>query len=310
MYQQCKMIAYRAITPLHCGTDEGSAAIDLPVARERTTSIPLIPGSSLKGVWRDTCERTWRLPDGTPDKHAVHAAFGTTSDIAESGKGEDGVKGGNSKERAYAGCLGFTDATLLFLPIRASRKTFVMITCPLQLDRYAEAYGLAGLGAIPLPHGSVAGPKEKEIWCSVGMPEQEIYLEDVILTIKTIPAGFTIPAPAGLPSRITSRLAVVSDETFQWFARHALEVAAHNVLDEVTKTSKNLWYEEVVPTEAVFFGLVLTSEKSRRPDDKESGIYYLGKLTKPYFFQVGGHETTGRGLMDVLVCGQEAVRKP
>src|SRR5258708_12458068 len=41
-----------AMSPLHAGTGQSVGAIDLPIARERPTGIPLIPGSSIKGALR------------------------------------------------------------------------------------------------------------------------------------------------------------------------------------------------------------------------------------------------------------------
>ncbi len=40
-------------TPLHVGAGSSVGAIDMPVQRERHTQIPIIPGSSLKGVLRN-----------------------------------------------------------------------------------------------------------------------------------------------------------------------------------------------------------------------------------------------------------------
>src|SRR5437867_707939 len=40
-------------TPLHVGSGSSVGAIDMPIQRERHTCIPIIPGSSLKGVLRD-----------------------------------------------------------------------------------------------------------------------------------------------------------------------------------------------------------------------------------------------------------------
>ncbi|WP_298819062.1 RAMP superfamily CRISPR-associated protein [Chloroflexus sp.] len=42
-----------ALSPLHAGTGQGSGVIDLPIAREKATGIPYLPGSSVKGVLRD-----------------------------------------------------------------------------------------------------------------------------------------------------------------------------------------------------------------------------------------------------------------
>ena len=47
------LLFLRALSPLHAGTGQGIGAIDLPIAREKATGIPYLPGSSLKGVLRD-----------------------------------------------------------------------------------------------------------------------------------------------------------------------------------------------------------------------------------------------------------------
>lgn len=285
MFVDSKVFIYRAISPLHCGAAEGSGGIDLPVARERTTSHPIIPASSLKGVWRDYCRLYWRKEE------EWEIAFGC-----------DPKDGDTTKKHFYAGCLGFTDAQILFLPVRASSGTFAMITCPLQVRRYIEFKCLAGLSdkveGIYVPGENKLSPLFKEHPFSKN--GAVLFLEDEELEINTDlfekwPLGFDIP------ERLRKRTAFVSDEVFRWFCRNGLEVVAHNILNE-EKQSDNLWYEEVVPSDSIFFSLVLTSppHQSGEWESNDNGKY-LTKLanTEVSFFQVGGHETTGRGLMKV-----------
>lgn len=42
------------LSPLHAGTGQGTGVIDLPIAREKATGIPYLPGSSVKGTLRDS----------------------------------------------------------------------------------------------------------------------------------------------------------------------------------------------------------------------------------------------------------------
>jgi CRISPR-associated protein Cmr4 len=42
-----------ALSALHCGTGQAAGVIDLPIARDRASNLPLVPGSSLRGVLRD-----------------------------------------------------------------------------------------------------------------------------------------------------------------------------------------------------------------------------------------------------------------
>ena len=44
-----------ALSPLHAGTGQGAGIIDLPIAREKATGLPYLPGSSLKGTLRARC---------------------------------------------------------------------------------------------------------------------------------------------------------------------------------------------------------------------------------------------------------------
>jgi CRISPR-associated protein Cmr4 len=47
-----------ALSPLHAGTGQAVDIVDLPIARMESTRIPLVPGSSIKGVLRDAA-RAW-----------------------------------------------------------------------------------------------------------------------------------------------------------------------------------------------------------------------------------------------------------
>ena len=47
-----------ALSPLHAGTGQGAGILDLPIAREKATGLPFLPGSSLKG----TLEHAARIP--------------------------------------------------------------------------------------------------------------------------------------------------------------------------------------------------------------------------------------------------------
>ena len=60
-----------ALSPLHAGTGQGVDVIDLPIARERATGLPLLPGSSLKGTLLDA----YRAAQGEPEAKRL---FGTT----------------------------------------------------------------------------------------------------------------------------------------------------------------------------------------------------------------------------------------
>ena len=116
-------------TPLHVGAGNSVGAVDSPVMRERHTRIPIIPGSSLKGVladlWNDEkCERT------------------------QEGKKLFGEDDARNASDAKAGQLLVGEARVLAFPVRSAKGSFAWISCPLalrRLERDAErAYGVHG----------------------------------------------------------------------------------------------------------------------------------------------------------------------
>lgn len=296
MFRESRLLLYRTMTPLHCGGDEAVSGIDLPVVREKHTGFPIIPGSSLKGVWRDWCD--------DPDRIGADGVFADEDKKNEFVRKAFGPKTQGGADSS-AGDLGFTDASLLFLPIRASVGTFLLVTCPLQLARFAEAAKQAKCQA-PEPEQVLSASRSCQgpSLCTIrpqdadkhvldeSEGEMGLYLEDLEFT----PGG---PVYMNLTQFVESdhlrqRLVVVSNDNFQWFCRQSLPVSAHNVLDNTTKTSDNLWYEETVPSEAIFFSLILGGNLPGAND-----CLTTLQASLPSHLQVGGHETTGRGLVEV-----------
>jgi len=71
----------------------------------------------------------------------------------------------------------------------------------------------------------------------------------------------------------------------------ATQIIARNVLHKETKKSKNLWYEEVIPSDAMFYTLMKSTYKGNEAISKlVSGI--SGCL-----LQIGGNETIGYGFV-------------
>src|SRR5579864_5764877 len=92
-----------ALSPLHAGTGQGVGVIDLPIAREKATGLPFLPGSSLKGALRARCD----------SKECV-LVFGTaTSEI--------------DQDDNQPGLAQFSDQRLLLLPIRSLMGTFAWV---------------------------------------------------------------------------------------------------------------------------------------------------------------------------------------
>jgi CRISPR-associated protein Cmr4 len=268
------MFGFLAETSIHCGAGRSSGIIDLPVAREAATDYPFIAGSGLKGALRDRAGSLGR------------------SDVAELFGKQD-----------QAGRLLVSDARLLLLPVRSLTGAYRWVTCPLLLERYGRDLARCGHpDRLPMVTVSRAGglagalaPKENT----------KLYLEEREFVVGGECPNGVHEAIAPLirheqtRKRLASQTVVLDDNDFAWFCRYALPVQARNVLEDGTKRSKNLWYEESLPPDTVLYALAMA-----RDSDGQGALVELFPGSDPYL-QVGGNETVGHGWVAVSIrsCG-------
>ena len=254
------MLGLLAETPIHPGAGRGMGVVDLPVAREAATDYPVIVGSSLKGALRDKME--------TAKAGDAKARFGT----------ED-----------RAGDLLVSDARLLLLPVRSLTGSYRWATCPHVVERYRR--DLARVGLEPSPDVPDVG--RRSVLATGG--ESSLFLEERQFAISSELPDDLANAVGPLVlheetrGRLRDRLAVLHDDDFAWFARYGLSIQARNVLEDGTKKSKNLWYEETMPPDTVMYAIVMG-----RSDESLDSLDALFPQGDPYL-QAGGNETTGQG---------------
>lgn len=294
-----RLLFVHALSPLHAGTGQGVGVIDLPIAREKATGLPYLPGSSVKGTLRDHCPAA--------DKVKV---FGPETDNAD----------------AHASSAQFTDQRLLLLPVRSLKGTFAWATSPYilrRLKRDAEASGITGLptNAIPQPvlqNNTVqcAASQPDALKTSIGNNQQAVVLEDLDLQPD---AGATANAAAWASwigdrvfpnpnpnqahewkQELLKRFCVVPDEVMSFLLNTATEITARISLDDNMKTVKKggLWYEEALPAETILYGLLTATEIKKNGQTLSATgntVSVIRTLTQSVM-QFGGKATTGRGL--------------
>ncbi len=260
-----------ALSPIHAGTGHAVDVIDLPIARQRATGIPLVPGSSIKGVLREN----HRTTDRTDTWCAVF-----------------GPETANASD--HAGALVVGDALLLALPVRSFKGTFAWVTSPLLLELARRDLG-----------GSLAIPKIAATGALVGDGSVCIYggvllLEDLDLGATKDPLATAWATWLGArlyPGKdlVEKRLAIVDDETmtFLWETRTQLDA---RVSIDATGTVKDgaLWIEESLPAESVLIGLA-AAEPSRFDRVKMKDTDILAHAITDRSLQVGGKASVGRG---------------
>lgn len=269
-----------ALSPLHPGTGQGVGSIDLPIARERSTGIPYLPGSSIKGVLRDAAS-------GKLDKDKLLALFGPET--------------GSASE--HAGAAVFGDARLLLFPVRSLAGVFAYTTSPYLLERFAREAGLAGLHPPALPASPAA-----DGWCrlapgSVLKQGDKVYLEDLDLSHQEAQElkAWEDWLARHSEAPVTGRLCLVHDDVMGFLLETATEVVARIRLEDETKTVAQgaLWYEESLPAESLLYSLV--SLGSSRKKAVEVALGDLEPLLG--YAQMGGKASVGRGFCRLRLGG-------
>jgi CRISPR-associated protein Cmr4 len=275
-----------ALSALHCGTGQSAGVVDLPIARDRATNLPLVPGSSLRGVLRD-------------DFAGKDAALERTLFGPRSIGGAD---------EAHAGALAVGDAHLLLLPIRALAGIVAYATCPFILKRYAQDSGK--VAEIPLPTDAQALHASDNLNQLAG----KIVLEDLDLAPVHKPeadqwakaiAGAVFADDAEAQKDLIARFLILPDSVFSFLAETATEIRARIAIDNTSGVVKQgaLWYEENLPAESVLWG-VYALTASRVKGEETQADELAAKIPPTTLLQLGGKAGVGRGLTRFLSGGK------
>lgn len=281
-----------ALSPLHAGTGQGLGLIDLPIARERATEHPIVPGSSIKGVLRD-------------------AARAQTNDV-------DAIFGSSE---GSASMVRVSDARTLAFPVKSDRGTFAWVTSPYALLRYARDGGEVGFTADQIP-GVADGKAVTADGSAVldgsrvtldGLPYERVPSDDVKDGVKMVLGALASalfpgddPTDSAWRSFFSKRVVIVSDDAFTWLTQTATDVRAHVRINTETGTVAKgaLWYAEMLPPETILAGIVQVS--AIRKDQDPKGAFELLKSITASPLQVGGDATTGAGRVRLVVGGGAA----
>ncbi len=283
---EAKLMFIHALSPLHAGTGQGVGVIDQPIAREKATEIPFLPGSTLKGVFRDAC------PEGERTN-----IFGPDTGNAE----------------LYAGAATFTDARLLLLPVRSLRGVFAWVTSPLLLRRLVrDTHDVKGLTMPPeklpsqIEDGKCLVSNGHNALMMTANNKQLLILEDLPLVPEPSPQVtewatwlgnmlFPNPQDQEWQKALQERLCVVSDDALSFMLETATEIIARIRLEAEKKTVAQgaLWYEEALPVETILVALMIAANT---PKAESADVLRTVKSLTEKTLQFGGNATVGRGL--------------
>lgn len=281
-----RLLFVHAQSPLHAGTGQAIGAIDLAIARERSTGLPYLPGSSLKGVLRDALR----------DAPEVAAMFGPdTRNAAE-----------------HAGAVHFGDARLLLFPVRSFAGTFAYVTSAYLLRRLvrdSKEAALAAFSALEVDalDRCLVAP-ETALRCKERVVFEDLdFIPDAAPEVQGLARALAeciAPGDKGFAQQLERRLCVVHDDVLSYLAEQATEVTARIRLEDETKTVARgaLWTEEALPAETILLSLVLVAPTAHKPIDSTRAFQQLEQATAG-LVQLGANATVGRGLCRLALAG-------
>ncbi|MGC9004598.1 MAG: type III-B CRISPR module RAMP protein Cmr4 [bacterium] len=302
MFEKACLLLYYNETPLHMGTGTAISYVDLPIEREKHTGYPVMPASGIKGVLRDLARRRW-------GKDKVEAIFGP-----------------EEKPEEYSSCLTFTDGRILLLPVRSLRGIFAWVTSPFVLQRLRKDAEIAGLKEEFRFLEEELHIKDDEALVCL---ENEITMNDKILLedfefeakagekAKKIADGllsfinvFPSEVVKSLLSNLPKKLAITSDDAFSELTNVAMDISTRIKIDyeKGTVVEGALFTEEAVPSESIFYNLVLFTSPYKKDIVKGSEDVVKeieGLLKECPIVQFGGDATVGRGLVRVAMYRKE-----
>ncbi len=253
------------LSPMHVGGTYEFSVVDQPIQREGHTGFPKIEASSLKGSIRHHYVRT--VKDNAQEK----VIFGDTD---------------------YAGKLTFTDARILFFPVRSAKGVYALLTCPIVLNRYMQEEGKNITVNIDGNQGHVTSTSTIKLENSNNVLLDEYLYEQVE---ENLEFNTCIKYVEGRMSGvdIASHAFLISDDEFTYFVKHNTEIITRTAINHETGivTTHALFDEEYVPTETIFYTTIHGEQA------------YISELDLD-ILQIGGNMTLGKGFVKVHGGGQ------
>ena len=265
---EAKLFRIRLVTNLHMGSGEANFNfIDNQVQRDPITEYPNMHPSGIKGALRE-------FFDGIESKEYVREIFGSEN---------------TEKEDNKQGEVSFIEGKLLSIPVRSNKKSYFMGTTIEIIKEYVEFSKLFGKNTENLKEieeelkkiEKNLSEKNRKV-CVIGNQEEGLLIE----SFENDEIGFY--QEDDILSKVLGikDIVILKEEIFKDEISRRLPVIARNCLEN--GVSKNLWYEEVVPRESVFYIGIVNSQNTEKFED-------FCKKIEDNLIQMGANATIGYG---------------
>ncbi len=255
---------FTCLTNLHMGSgDVNYNIIDDEVERDPITNLPILHASGVKGAIRE------HFTQNGMEEADINRIFGTLA---------------RSKEAIATGNYKFMDGRFLSRPMRIGRSasmSHINVVSIGALNDYLRTLTAFGCNHYPIDQ--------------IDPLEAEDFGDNQFLTNCPYDILVEGETTGMLPETVAAQLAHLQDVLGKFVAvakdldKYPLPVVARNHLEN--GRSRNLWYEEIVPHQSVFYEIILTpTEAMDLPLEAEP-------------IQFGGNATIGCGYIRIKKLG-------
>ncbi|KOF58271.1 MULTISPECIES: type III-B CRISPR module RAMP protein Cmr4 [Clostridium] len=284
MYKDKEIIYIKALTPVHAGAGDGLESVDMPIQREKHSNIPKIEASSLKGSIKHSLYNKFKSNDNTIHdnlKKDLYTIFGPEY-------GED-----------YSSAIGFTDAKLLFFPVKSATDIFKLATCPYIIKRWIEDLKFQNEKFTVDLNINVNSAEYIN-----NTEEEKIILEEYIFEKSASSMNINLQNLFKTINDLdTNRIVILNDSDFIDLVTMYTEIITRNKISVNTGAAEGtgLFTEEYLPAETIMYFMVLGAPSFNENNKKTSeDILNYFNNTVDEVFQVGGDATIGKGFVKRL----------
>jgi CRISPR-associated protein Cmr4 len=285
MFKNVRPFFIHTVTSVHAGSGSEIGIVDLPIQRETHTNYPKMESPSLKGAIRHHME----------------------SNLNDKAKELEIIFGKANEDVSYAGAIAFSDARILLFPVRSMKNVFAWITCPFVLKRFNEEMRVYARSNeqfaielnIPCPNTVSSG--------KLVIDNHSVILEEYTFQVteeeetRNLAEQLTQLFKTTFAVDLKDRLIVLDDDDFTDFVEYSTEVNARIKIND-NGTADNLWYEENVPPETIFYATLFVGDPripSNSISSQEDVMSFI-ESNFPTVYQIGGLSTLGRGLVQTV----------
>lgn len=306
--ERAAVLFLTAETPVHAGSGNVQAALDLPIQRSVQTGWPIINDSTLRGALRGQAEELARNGQGEiPQemKAKIAAWFGS----------EEATK-------PMAGAISTPDAEILLFPVCSVRGITALVTCREALEYFARKLELFKsllsddaqnkLKELRQALHNTSAPGRGEAFVTTGSEVAWEQQRKVVLEVDSYNVGSTrvdtlarwfadnaCPHSEYWVGRLKSHFVLLPEHAFTHYTKHKTDVRTRVKLEHsVVQTGP--WTEENLPVDTVLYTVLAEPEgKSERLKE------FLGhiRITERPALQLGGDQNLGRGFVRLRQLG-------